>query len=193
VRQGEGTSDASAESHFAQFTAIKQEYESHLAVRPDFAPAHNVGRNPVMRFPVAAERTQVTNAKAFLLLDASNAIYGFMLRCLADCYQTDWQESEVRSGMLTATFTLMRALAIVGSELAKLPAYEDQTDGPRAGVSFAMMRSTERLSQFDGYRVLLHERASELLEHIAELPLSMERSAELQTCLEAVARALPVN
>lgn len=190
VRQGEGAPGASTESHFSQFTGVQKEYEAHLAARPEFAPAYPVGRNPVMRFPVAAGRTHVTHPQAFLLLDASNAIYNFMLRCLAACYQSPWGQAPAREGLLTATFKAMKALAIVGSELAKLPATEDGSDPAHAGVSFAMMRSTEGLDKACRDRAL-RERARELASHVPALALPAKAGAALALALDEVLAALP--
>ncbi|MFL6699767.1 MAG: ferritin-like domain-containing protein [Vitreoscilla sp.] len=189
VRQGEGAPGEAAESHFAQFMAIQQEYSAHLAARPDFAPSHAVGRNPVMRFPVADGRTHVTHPAAFQLLDAGNAIYGFMLRCLGACYQTPWQEAAAREGVLRAAFQSMRALSIVGSELARLPASQADDAGPRAGLSFAMMRSAEGLEAASATQVL-RERASELSAHVGELPLGASARDKLRLALDAVSKAI---
>ena len=189
VRQGEGAPGEAAESHFAQFIAIQKEYSAHLAARPDFAPSHAVGRNPVMRFPVAPGRTHVTHPAAFQLLDAGNAIYGFMLRCLGACYQTPWQEAAAREGTLRAAFLSMRALSIVGSELARLPASQADDAGRRAGLSFAMMRSAESL-EAASMRHVLRERASELVDHVCALPLDSRQRERLRLALDAVSQAI---
>ena len=189
VRQGEGAPGESTESHFAQFTAMQREYQAHTAARKDFAPAHAVGRNPVMRFPVSAGRTRVTHPEAFKLLDAANAIYGFMLRCLAACYEMPWSDGAAREGVLGAAFKSMRALSIVGSELARFPAAADDDAGPRAGVSFAMLRSAEGLGAA-GRLDVLRERACELAESIGSLPLGAKSQGSLRAALGAVSEAL---
>ncbi len=186
VKQGEGAPGQSSESHFAQFDNILQEYEKLLKARPDFEPAYPVGRNPVMRFPVATPRTHVTEPEAYLLLDAANAIYGFMLRCLSACYETPWTSPE-RVGLLTATFTLMKALSLLGSEVARRPAGEGASGN--AGVSFAMMRSTEGVGA-QARAQFLKERAEELTAHVDELPLSRSHSSELRSVLGVVQSAL---
>ncbi len=189
VRQGEGAPGESTESHFAQFISIQREYLAHAARRPGFAPAYPVGRNPVMRFPVSGAHTKVTHPEAFILLDASNAFYGFMLRCLAASYVTPWSDAARREGLLMATFKSMRALAIVGSELARRPASEESPDPVHAGVSFAMMRSTENLGV--GRELgLLRERARELHSHLQALPIEVERRAELSDVFKAISTAL---
>ena len=189
VRQGEGAPGESSQSHFAQFSAIQLEYASHAAARPGFAPAHDVGRNPVMRFPVARGRTQVTHPKAFALLDAGNAVYGFMLRCLGACYQTPWSDTSAREGVVAAAFESMRALSIVSSELVRLPAAAGDEAGPRAGLSFAMLRCAEGLGAA-GSITVLRERASELAAHAVSLPLGGEAREKLRAALKAVSEAL---
>src|SRR5262249_43931900 len=49
VGQGEGSPSNPANSHFRRFIAVRDEYQSLLAARPDFAPAFPVAHNPVMR------------------------------------------------------------------------------------------------------------------------------------------------
>lgn len=189
VRQGEGAPGESSESHFAQFGDIQREFTELSAARAGFAPAQPVGRNPVMRFPVSKGRTHVTHPEAFALLDASNAVYNFMLRCLGATYQTRWSEPAAREALLGATFMSMRALSLLGCELAKLPASASALEGPHAGVSFAMMRATEGL---EGAKAvgLLSERAGELAAGVGSLPLPAKRGAELASMLEAVSSSL---
>ena len=189
VRQGEGAPGESEDSHFAQFAGIQREFAELAAARPGFAPAYPVGRNPVMRFPPSRGRTHVTHSEAFTLLDAANAAYNFMLRCLDACYQTPWSEASAREGLLGATFKSMRALSALGAELAKLPASRDGAGGAHAGVSFAIARATEGLRR-GGAVALLAERASELAKGVGPLPLPAARKADLAEIWAQVGRSL---
>lgn len=84
VVQGEGSSGDSEDSHFAQFSQIKAEYEAKLEADPAFAPAHPAARKPVLREPVdPQDRTHIDDPHAAALLDVANALYNQMLRLLS--------------------------------------------------------------------------------------------------------------
>jgi hypothetical protein len=188
VRQGEGAPSESEDSHFAQFRRIRVEYAELVSRRPSFQPARNVGANPVMHLPVAHARTHVTHPSASTVLDAANGLYGFMLRCLAQSYETRWEPPAAREGIVGAAFRTMHAFAGVASELTSMPAREDG-DGVRAGVSFAMMRSTEGLAP-EASGAALVERLEEVRRVAAQLPLDEQFTGKLELDLQRVAESL---
>jgi hypothetical protein len=141
VVQGEGAPSESEASHFETFSKIKKEYLELRAERHGFEPSQAVARNPVMRRPVSDDRVHVTAPAAAAILDAANAIYALLLRYLTAVYDTPGVDGERRKALLGCALGLMKLLASISDELTKLPA-DDRNDA-RAGVTFAMLRSTE--------------------------------------------------
>jgi hypothetical protein len=142
-----------------------------------------------MRFPVAAARTHVTHADASAVLDAANGLYALMLRCLAQCYETPWADTDARAAIVSATFRTMRAFAGVASDLTAMPACAD-ADGERAGVSFSMLRSTEGPARgADGW-LALSERLREIRARVPALPLPDRALRRLEVDLACVAECL---
>ena len=177
VVQGEGAPGESEASHFETFSQIREEVARLTAARAAFRPARDVARNPVMRRPVAAERVHVTDATAAPILDAANAVYSLMLRCLSAVYDTSTREATRRSALLGCATGLMTALAELSDVLTRLPAASD--GGVRAGVTFAMLRSTEGLVPGVDVGFVLAQRFERIRSEIPRLALPRPLAASL--------------
>jgi hypothetical protein len=99
------------------------------------------------------------------------------------------QQSMERDAALGAALKSMRALSILGLQLAALPASRSDGSGPRAGISFAMMRCSEGLGA-SGMLDLPRERARELEEHVDALPLAARHKEELGAALRSLSETL---
>ena len=168
VVQGEGSSPGQEESHFGHFSGIAAEYRRLVAARPSFVPSRPVASNPVMRRPQASGRVHVTGAAAAPLLDAANAVYSLMLRCLVELY--DSAAPALREALLGGAFGLMKVLGEMGSALTRLPA-ADAPGSPRAGITFAMMRSTEGYAPRVEPLPMLEQRFVDIESHVGDLHL----------------------
>ena len=168
VVQGEGSSPGQHASHFGHFNDIAAEYRRLVDARPSFSPSRPVASNPVMRRPQASGRVHVTGAAAAPLLDAANAVYSLMLRCLVELY--DSADASRRKALLGAASGLMKMLGEMGSALTRLPA-ADAPGSPRAGITFAMMRSTEGYAPGVESLPLLVQRFVDIESHLDDLPL----------------------
>ncbi|HEX2547008.1 MAG TPA: ferritin-like protein [Ramlibacter sp.] len=144
LEQGEGSGGQRDDSHFGRFEAIRDELLALRSARPEFEPARAAARDPVMHAPVADDRVWIQGAKAGPVIDAANAAYCAMLRCLSQLYDTPSRDSARREALLSAALGCMKAVTSLGSCLTELPA-NDGADAPRAGMSFAMLRATEGL------------------------------------------------
>lgn len=142
VVQGEGSSEDGDASHYRKFNAIADEYRALLAARPAFSPSRPVARNPVMRRPQADDRVHVGGKDSAPLLDAANAVYSLMLRCLVELYDTGNADPGQRRALLGGAVGAMRVFAELAVALTALPA-GDEKGSPNAGPTFAMLRSTE--------------------------------------------------
>ncbi len=162
VEQGEGAPHERADSHYARFLTIRDEWDGLLARNPDFAPAWPAASDPVMRrpFPENAARVWVTEQPAAALLDLGNAVYALALALLAQAYAAGMTTGE-RRACVSASIALMHALAAIGSRLPELPARPDDPT-IRAGLTFAVPRNLRprdpRLAH-----ALLVERMEELI------------------------------
>ena len=168
VRQGEGGHGAGDDSHYAQFQAMRDEFNALRRARPGFDPARAVARNPVMRPPVEAERCHVTAPDAVALIDVANSLYALMLRCLGQLYETPRSATAARQAIGKSTFGCMKAFSIASSALTRRPA--TLADGsPMAGVSFSVPRHTEGAASPRCGAALLTERCREIHEHVTRL------------------------
>ena len=189
VVQGEGAPEASESSHFETFSKIRREIAALTAARPEFQPARNVARDPVMRRPVSTGRVHVTDASAAPILDAANAVYSLMLRCLTAVYDTSaTTHGERRSALLKCALGLMKMLAELSSVLTLLPA--NDLDGVNAGITFAMLRSTEGLAPGADVVLVLTQRFARIEQQIPQLELPIETTESLLGQLRLLVESL---
>jgi hypothetical protein len=182
ITQGEGhRGPGNDDSHFARFQAMQREYEQLRRDRPGFEPARPVGRDPVMRTPVATGRLHVTASPAREVLDAFNATYALMWRVLTAVWDTPWEEAKERQALLGCAFGAMQLLGALGDELTRLPARDD-LPGVHAGPSFTMPRSTEGWMAGADFRALLDERAAEIQACVRCLPLRAPQVVARAAC-----------
>lgn len=183
VREGEGSPANSESSHFAMFTAMRDEYATRTAADPRFDPSRPVGRNPVMHAPISTGRTHVTRPDASRMLDAANGAYGFMLRCLAQCYETDWRARDTRRWLVDGCVAGMKIVSVLGKHLTRLRAADDLAC--HAGMSFAMLRSLQGWHRPEDALPALRERATEIHDAIGELSLAPETARSAASLLKA--------
>ncbi|HYP13024.1 MAG TPA: ferritin-like protein [Bryobacteraceae bacterium] len=184
VEQGEGSSADRQDSHYHRFQAIKHEYTALLAKNPDFAPAHPVAENPVMRRPPEPEGKVFIDAEpAARVLDLANAVYGMLLRCLVQAYSKSARSE--KDQILSAAIDLMHVLGLVSKALAKLPATRDY-QGINAGMTFTVLRGVEPFIHGQPEKTLIQERLHQLargakrVEHVSpEIVQASQRLAAL--------------
>lgn len=170
VAQGEGAPGEVADSHYARFLAMRSEYRALLAHRPGFEPSRAVGADPVLRPPLTPGHTHVDHPETARVLDTANALYAFMLRGLAACYQAEAGGSGRRADLVAAAFGAMHALEGLGTALTRLPASEARP-GVMAGLSFLVPRATEVLAPGADAARLLAERLAEIQAGVRGLRL----------------------
>jgi hypothetical protein len=168
VEQGEGSGGAREDSHFGRFEAIKAEYLRLQQARAGFAPHRAAACNPVMHAAVEEDRVHIAGEQAAPVIDAANAAYSLMLRCLAQLYEVPSSNAPLREALLSAAMASMKALAVLGTALTTLPA-GDGEDPTRAGMSFAMLRSME--GPLPGQAAVLSGRLREIAQRLGELAL----------------------
>jgi CDGSH-type Zn-finger protein/uncharacterized Fe-S cluster protein YjdI len=188
VTQGEGASDARADSHFRRFSQIGDELASMMAADPSFEPAWPAATNPVMNAPVHShsERVHISEPRIARWLDIGNAMYTTSLRCLLQGFGS--VDRSTKATWLSASFALMRALVPVGQGLASRPATNDP-DGVHAGLTFTPLRTLARLPQ-TGAATFVAERLAQLRARAVELPLELvagESAATWQDVIDLLA------
>ncbi|CAN5553626.1 hypothetical protein BH09PSE5_BH09PSE5_16330 [soil metagenome] len=185
VREGEGSPAASDSSHFTMFVDMRDDFERLLAGNPDFVASRDVGRNPVMHAPVSDSRTHVTDPGASAVLDAANAVYGLMLRCLARCFETPWAQAQTRLRLVRGCVNAMKALSVLGRALTEMNAASNSP--AMAGISFAMLRSMQGWIREEDAMSAIDERARHIRDAIADLPVSPERRRRAEEALATFA------
>jgi hypothetical protein len=188
VEQGEGSSGDRDDSHFGRFEAIKAEYLRLQQARAGFVPHRAAACNPVMHAAVEEDRVHITGARAAPVIDAANAAYSLMLRCLARLYEVPSSRADLRQALLSAAMASMKAVSGLGTALTTLPA-RDGEDSPRGGMSFAMLRSIE--GPLSGQAISsLVERLGEIAARLRELDLPEQVARPAAQALSAAAGRL---
>lgn len=165
--QGEGSATDTGESHYARFCAIRSEWQTLKAARPEFVPGRAVARNPVMRSPMALDRLQVVSEPASQLLDVANAAYGLMLRQLSLMSDEALCPADMRQQVGNQSLDLMHLLAELGSFLTTLPA-NPQSDA-KAGITFTVSRSELSFQSPDSAAAIMGERYAEIAGRLQTL------------------------
>ena len=161
VLQGEGAPAHRADSHYARFAAIRDEYQKLRDARPDFVPAHPAAVNPVLtEFAEADDIVRVTNPQARRVVDLGNSIYGLMLHTTAQVCAPTPLPSGLRQDLSEVSAELMKLTTTIGEAAARLPV-GDEHNGMNAGLSFALPRSFGQLVQANAAQIL-GERSAEL-------------------------------
>lgn len=187
VEQGEGASTDADDSHFQRFSEIQEEYQRLLQADPAFAPAWPCARNPVMRRPVEPEgRIQVDHPDALPFVDLANALYNHMLRLLVQAFGRGGSDPAPAARLMQAAITVMSVFGRVSEHVATLPASRS-TAGVHAGVSFAILRSTEPLASGASEFSVLAERFDELSGQLRSLGAALPGLAKGAEKLEQVA------
>jgi CDGSH-type Zn-finger protein/uncharacterized Fe-S cluster protein YjdI len=169
VRQGEGSSEATAQSHYAKFRAIRDEWRALHEARTEFVPYRAAARDPVMRPPVVpSPRVHVIANPAAPLLDLGNAAYGLMLRLMTFMPDDSRCPREERSIVADQVLLLMRAVTEIGSRLTQLPARPGE-GSVRAGLTFTLSRGPLAFGSAASARTLLAERSTALAQRFRSL------------------------
>ena len=172
VIQGEGAPAHSETSHYARFTAIKDELARMTRARPAFEPARKVVENPFIGDTTERpDLTPITNATSAKIVDLGNAVYALMMRTLAQVFSPAPLPAELRVGMAVGSTELMVALQMVGEAATRLPAGQGTAT---AGLTFSLPRSAGQLVQSCASQIL-----SERTQELADAATALERHTNL--------------
>jgi CDGSH-type Zn-finger protein/uncharacterized Fe-S cluster protein YjdI len=191
VEQGEGAPGHHDTGHYARFLAVKREFDALRTANPTFDPAHPCARNPVMRRPMNPEsRVHIDQPEAAAAVDVGNALYGVMLRCLAQSMGRS--EPASKRMLLDCGIDSMFAMAPVAEHLATLPANEKHP-GVTAGLTFTMLRDVGRMPEGDGEIRFLRERLGQIATRAREIFPKGHALEEVAAQADAVAAKLAVT
>jgi len=169
VRQGEGSIEATAESHYARFRGIREEWRALHEARKEFVPYRAAARDPVMRPPVVpSPRVHVIANPAAPLLDLGNAAYGLMLRLMTFMPDESRCARAERPIAADQVLLLMRAVTAIGSRLTELPARPGE-NAAKAGLTFTLSRGPLGFGSAQSARALLAERSRALAQRFRSL------------------------
>jgi CDGSH-type Zn-finger protein/uncharacterized Fe-S cluster protein YjdI len=177
VEQGEGSSADVEHSHYRRFLAIRDAYDKALAANPNFEPSRPLAPNPVMRTPPEpAGKTYVDAPEAASTLDLANALYGAMLRALAQGFAE--RDRERKRAFLDVAIEGMFLIAPVAEHLSTLPA-SPQAPGLNAGMTFAMLRDVAAMPDGASAALVVAERLAEICVGVERVLPSGELAAKL--------------
>jgi hypothetical protein len=163
VREGEGTPEGTAGSHFDIFSTIARELQQRIDANPSFAASRNVLKNPLTRahedadlgFNLIDPATQ-----AHPVAELFNHVYATMLLLLMQFFdpagETSEQRTTVRDTARRAMSGVVRPLAEV---LTELPATSDP-NGPTAGAPFELYGILKLPANPDARLAMIAERFS---------------------------------
>lgn len=161
VRQGEGATESSADSHYQRFLSIREELARLRAANPAFAPAYPAAVNPVLRPPLRPQgRVWIEDDAAFATVDVANASYALMLRLLAYSY-TLRRPVPQKALCVDLAMGLMRASTLLAERAARLPA-GPSNPGCNAGMSFTALRDAAPMLPGESANRYFIERLGEL-------------------------------
>lgn len=87
IKQGEGSPADREDSHYYSFLAIRDELETLMREPPTFTPPWSVANSQPLRQPSETEdKVFIDNPEAAEIIDFACATYGFLLRCLGQCF-----------------------------------------------------------------------------------------------------------
>ena len=176
VRQGEGATEASSDSHYQRFLSIREELATLNAANPGFSPAWPAAVNPVLRPPLRPQgRVWIENDDAFETVDIANASYALMLRLLAYSY-TLRRPVPQKALCVDLAMGLMRASTLLAERAARLPA-GPSNPGCNAGMSFTALRDAAPMLPGESANRYFIERLGEVAAAAAHLAQSGDARA----------------
>ncbi len=176
VRQGEGATECSADSHYQRFLSVRDDLARLKAANPDFSPAYPAAVNPVLRPPLRPQgRVWIENDDAFATVDVANASYALMLRLLAYSY-TLRRPVPQKALCVDLAMGLMRASTLLAERAARLPA-GPSNPGCNAGMSFTALRDAAPMLPGESANRYFIERLGELAAGAANLAESGDARA----------------
>lgn len=168
VQQGEGAPAHRRDSHFARFTAIRDELHALRAARAGFEPARPVVRNPRLgEGGPAREGDPIVEPRSAQVVDLANSIYVLTIRTLSQVFAPAPLPRDLRVALAASTTVLMAAMGRVAEVATRLPA--GAASGATAAPSFELPGSAGQLVQSCAARIL-GERAAELAAAARRLP-----------------------
>ena len=116
-------------------------------------------------------------------------MYSLLLRCLVETYNTPSGSTRRRGALLGCAIGLMKVLAELSGVLTHLPA-SDETADVNAGVTFAMLRSTEGFAPGVNAAAMLLPRFDDLQRQIPLLGLPSAVQDSLLAVLNDLGKSL---
>jgi CDGSH-type Zn-finger protein/uncharacterized Fe-S cluster protein YjdI len=176
VRQGEGATEESADSHYQRFLSIREEFARLKAANSAFSPAYPAAVNPVLRPPLRPQgRVWIEDDAAFATVDIANASYALMLRLLAYSY-TLQRPVPQKALCVDLAMGLMRASTLLAERAARLPA-GPSNPGCNAGMSFTALRDAAPMLPGESANRYFIERLGELAAAASNLAESGDARA----------------
>jgi Ferritin-like len=193
VREGEGNSNGTDQSHYGRFKAIQKEYQAELTANRDFLPYRNVLMNPATLEapdPARPETNMILNPDTKSVAELFNACYTTLLLTLVKYYRFDETSDNQDALQGVAKSLMMNVLAKLGPLLSQLPANESKNAGPPFEIYTLPCLPNDR----DASLKILRERLEISKSFVTDLATRVTRDGILQKTaqqLDAIAQAIP--
>ena len=195
IEQGEGSPAQRVESHFANFTKIREEYLAELQTDPTFQPTRPVIENPLLSLQqdnITPEANIITDTLSRDVVEIFVALYEVMLQILLRFF-AHTEESEEQMYVLKSAFINMMPFGIspLAKAITKLPA-GTEFPGMNAGPSFEVYADVQLLPQMSSAWIFFQERIQEIAQACDALinDARTESYPQLRQALTEVSAAL---
>jgi hypothetical protein len=180
--QGEGTPADKDDCHFGIFKSIQMQYKNFLIANPGFRPARNIISNPIVFAKgnyAAGTGELIIQKDTREIADIFDDCYNLMLQALQHAFANTQQDAGFNKAVAGfAVQSMVRIVKPLGELLTKLPAFDDP-DLKKAGAAFGLSRHVSLPDNNKMAKIIIMERATEILDRLNNHPVGSVVSASL--------------
>lgn len=185
VTEGEGATGAEASGHWRRFEAMRAALD-RLGPDAEFVSWPCVA-NPVVRESTVEGTTLVTAPVTVAVADIANRAYRALWLLLGGTFLHDWSASDAQEtvrnrrgqrsrSMTAARLVMATVLRPLGEILARLPAFDGDTDGPTAGMGFEQYGEFRVPAQPDARTAATADELTAIADDLAAVAMEPELS-----------------
>jgi Ferritin-like len=195
IVQGEGSPAQRVDSHFANFTKIREEYLAELQSDPSFQPTRPVIENPLLSLQqdnITPGANIITDTLSRDVVEIFVALYEVMLQILLRFF-AHTEENEEQMYVLKSAFINLMPFGVspLAKAITQLPA-GTEFPGMNAGPSFEVYADVQLLPQMSSAWIFFQERIQEIAQACDALlnDARTESYPQLRSALTEVSAAL---
>jgi hypothetical protein len=190
VKEGEGNSTGTDDSHYGRFRRIQNEYDQELTKNAGFAPFRNVLSNPGTLDPLTPGTNAIANPDTNAAAALFNACYTTLLLVLVKYYRFDENSDNQDALQGISKGLMMNVLAKLGPLLSSLPGTGDKNGGPPFEIYTLPVLPDDRNASLK----VIRERFGILKAEAVNLATKITQGGVMQRIaqqLDAIAQTIP--